>query len=175
MYKYLLFFTISLAGTVQAQGLTYNLGRAPTDAEIQAWDIAIRPDGLELPTGSGTAKQGALSYSIKCIACHGSEASGAGAPRLVGRNTVVANWPFATSLWNYINRAMPLNMEGSLTNDEVYAITAYLLFKGSVIGEDDILDKESLPKVEMLNKEGYVPPPIDQWEPGMPRLFKILP
>jgi S-disulfanyl-L-cysteine oxidoreductase SoxD len=174
MYKFWLLFAISFTGPIQAQGITYNLGRTATENEIKAWDFAIRPDGLELPSGSsGSAVDGAPVYAQKCIACHGNKAAGGAAPALVGRNSVVANWPFATSLWDYINRAMPLNMEGSLSNNEVYALTAYLLFEGAVIGETDVLNKESLPEVVMPNRDGYQAPPLDEWEPGMPRLFTI--
>ncbi|MGY8813786.1 MAG: c-type cytochrome [Gammaproteobacteria bacterium] len=174
VHKVIIFFLMLLIGAAHAQGITYNLGRTPTSDEIQMWDFAINPEGMELPEGNGSAKDGAPIYARKCIACHGNKAVGAAAPALAGRNTVVTNWPFATSLWDYINRAMPLNMEGSLSNNEVYALTAYLLFVGSVIDETYMLNRDNLPNVKMPNSAGYVQPPIDQWEPGMPRLFRII-
>jgi S-disulfanyl-L-cysteine oxidoreductase SoxD len=174
VFKVLLLFTLILAGTAQAQGITYNLGRAASAEEIRAWDIAINPEGQELPEGSGNAVTGAPVYLMKCMACHGPDGSGGLAPKLVGRNTVVSNYPFATSLWDYINRAMPLNQEGSLSFDEVYALTAFLLNKGSVIDADIVLSRDNLPEVKMPNRDGYVPPPIDFWEPGMPRIFRII-
>ena len=174
MHKLLLLLTITVAGTVQSQGITYNLGRAPTAEEVKAWDFAINPEGQELPEGSGNASTGAPLYLMKCLGCHGPDGSGGLAPRLVGRGTVVSNYPFATSLWDYINRAMPLFQEGSLTFDEVYALTAFLLHKGSVIDENFELNQGNLADVEMPNSDGYVSPPIDQWEPGMKRLFRII-
>ena len=99
------------------------------------------------------------------------------APRLVGRQTrtVGSYWPFATSIWDYINRAMPIYQEGSLSADEVYALTAFLLYKNAIIQESDAMDAESLPKIQMPNRYGYQPPPVSEWKPGMPRPFKILP
>ena len=164
---------LGASGAVQAQGITYGLGRAPTAVEVKAWDFAINPDGRELPEGSGTAAEGGKIYAMKCIGCHGPEGSGGAAPRLIGRGTATAEWPFATSLWDYIYRAMPLFLEGSLTHDEVYSLTAYLLSLGKAIDEDLIVTRDNLAGLPMPNREGYVPPPIEQWEPGMPRLFTI--
>ncbi len=173
--KYYLFSLILISSLVQAQGVTYNLGRTALDSEIQQWDIAINPgDGKELPQGRGSVVDGEKLYATKCLACHGVDGVGASAPRLVGRNTMGSNWPFASSVWSYINRAMPLYLEGSLSSDEVYALTAFLLHKNGIIPESAELTQANLLDVEMPNKNGYVPPPIDQWEPGMQRLFKII-
>ncbi len=166
---------------VQAQSPTYGLGRAPTAEEVAAWDIAISPDGKELPVGSGTVAEGEELYVQKtCFVCHGLNGSGGPAPRLVKRDVGVLEdpWgygrilpiraPYATGVWDYINRGMPLGMEGSLTPDEVYSIVAYLLFINDVIEEDVVLDQDSLPKIEMPNRNNFARVP--DWFPGQPRL-----
>lgn len=157
-----------------AQGLTTQLGKAPTTDEIRAWDYAISPDGTELPEGRGTAKQGGQIFVTRCAMCHGPDGKDGMAPALVGKNTIPMTWPFATSVWDYINRAMPLYQEGSLKSDEVYALTAFLLFRNGIIGENDELDRNKVPQVNMPNKNGYQPPPLAEWKPGMPRIFKIV-
>lgn len=159
---------------LQAQGLSYQLGRAPSADEIRAWDIAISPDGTELPPGSGSAQQGVRLFAMKCAMCHGPAGADGVAPPLVGRNTIPMTWPFATSIWDYINRAMPLYQEGTLKPDEVYALTAFLLFKNGIIGESDVVNRDNLAEVEMPNRNGYQPPPLAEWKPGMPRIFKIV-
>src|SRR5215472_3642745 len=171
------------------QSPTYGLGRAPTADEIRAWDIAISPTGKELPEGHGTAKEGETLYRSKgCAGCHGATGSGMHAPTLISRKDVKPNpaafclapcvndansmslhSPFATTIWDYINRGMPLGNEGSLKPDEVYALTAYLLYKNDVIKEDDVMDAQSLPKVKMPNHDGHALPP-DEWKHGAPRL-----
>lgn len=160
------------AGAVQAQGLTYHLGRAPTEQEISAWDFAISPAGTELPEGSGSAQQGAQLFAMKCAMCHGPTGADGVAPALVGKNTVPMTWPHATSVWDYIYRAMPLYQEGSLKFDEAYALTAFLLNKNNIIKETDVLNRKNLADVKMPNRDGYVLPP--EWTPGKPRAFKIV-
>ena len=173
-----------LGGSVLAQGPTYGVGRTPTPDEIRAWDISIGPTGEELPPGSGTAAEGERLYRIRCAGCHGRNLEGGReprrAPRLVktepGRD--VDPWdagrilpyrsPYATTVWDYINRGMPLYQEGTLTADQVYALTAFLLYRNDVIAEDLVLDAESLPQVEMPNRDGWAPLP--DWKPGSPRL-----
>ena len=174
-----------LGGSALAQGPTYGVGRTPTPEEIRAWDISIGPAGEELPPGRGTAEDGARVYLVKgCAGCHGREGEGGRAPRRGPRlvktepGSDVDPWaagrilphrsPYATTVWDYINRGMPLNREGTLTADEVYALTAFLLYKNDVIAEDLVLDAESLPKVEMPNRDGWEPLP--EWKPGTPRL-----
>jgi len=171
-----------------AQSPTYGVGRKPTAEELRVWDIAISPAGTELPQGHGTAKEGATLYTQKgCAGCHGRIGSGAPAPTLVksdgttknpypclspcvnDNNVMALHSPYATVMWDYINRGMPLGKEGSLKPDEVYALTAYLLFKNGVIKEDEVMDAKSLPKVVMPNKDGYSLPP-EEWKHGAPRL-----
>ena len=135
-----------------AQSATYGVGRTPTAEEIRALDISIGPTGEELPPGHGTAKEGAQLYRAKgCAGCHGAAGIGGTAPNLKSKDPTNPDvWargrilplraPFATTVWDYINRGMPLNREGTLTADEVYALTAYLLFINDVIPEDEVLD-----------------------------------
>lgn len=148
-----------------------NVGRTPTKEEIQAWDIAIGPDGKGLPAGQGTAKDGAPIFAAKCAVCHGAEGQGGAiGPRVVGGKadtetlttvrpvrTVGGYWPYATTVWDYINRAMPRSQSGTLTPNEVYALTAFILAKSNIIKEDEVLDAKTLPKVEMPNRNGFVP------------------
>lgn len=179
---------IAACGIAWAQSPTYGLGRTPTQAEIHAWDIAISPTGKELPQGHGTAKEGAALFVSKgCGGCHGASGSGGDAPTLIRRtgahstaavtclapcvndsNAMAIHSPFATTIWDYINRGMPLGKEGSLKPDEVYSLTAYILYKNNVIKEDEVLNAESLPKVKMPNRDGYALPPA--WKHGTPRL-----
>ena len=159
---------------------TYGLGRTPTAAEIRALDIIIGPTGEELPPGRGTPKEGAQVYQDKgCIACHGPAGLGGMAPALQSKKGQdVPIWqkerilplraPFATTVWDYIRRGMPALNEGTLTADEVYALTAYLLFLNKVIPEDEVLDKESLPKVKMPIGDDYARLP--DWKPRTRRL-----
>ena len=167
-----------------AQGPTYGVGRTPTPEELTAWDISIGPAGEELPPGSGTAGEGERIYRIRCAGCHGRELEGGRAPRRAPRlvksepGSDVDPWaagrilpyrsPYATTVWDYINRGMPLYQEGSLTADQVYALTAFLLYRNEVIAEDLVLDAESLPKVEMPNRDGWAPLP--DWQPRSRRL-----
>lgn len=162
---------ILLAGSSSAlaQAPNYsNIGRTPTEEEIRAWNIAIGPAGRELPAGSGTAKEGAKLFATKCAACHGPTAEGTQlAPRLLGGQgtistlqplrTIGSYWPFATTVWDYINRAMPRNQEGSLRPDEIYSLTAYILYRNGIIQETDVMDAQSLPKVQMPNRNGFIP------------------
>lgn len=163
-----------------AQSPTYGVGRTPSAEEIRAWDISVGPTGAELPPGRGTAKDGAQVYVRKgCAGCHGATGTGGSAPNLKGKaEPNVDTWergrilpirsPFATTVWDYINRAMPLNREGTLTADEVYALTAFLLYINDVIPEDEILDAQSLPKVKMPIGDGFASLP--EWKPKTRRL-----
>jgi cytochrome c len=180
MLKGLPFALFLISGaSVLAQSQTYGVGRTPSAEELRAWDISIGPTGEELPTGRGTAKEGAQIYRAKCAACHGATGIGGSAPILKSRaGKDVDLWargrilplraPFATEVWDYVNRAMPLNREGTLTADEVYALTAFLLYINDVIREDEILDAQSLPKVKMPIGNDYAPLP--DWKPRTPRL-----
>ena len=163
-----------------AQSPTYGVGRTPTAEEIRRMDISIGATGEELPPGRGTAKEGAQVFEQKgCMACHGAAGIGGLAPALQSKKGQdVPIWererilplraPFATTVWDYINRGMPLGLEGTLTADEVYALTAYLLFVNQVIPEDEVLDKQSLPKVKMPIGDDYGRLP--DWKPRTPRL-----
>ena len=154
-------FAMLLAGSALAQSPTYGVGRTPTDEEIRV-------------------EEGSLVYRRQCAACHGVNGQGAGAPRLVKPNAApdADPWslgrilpirsPYATGVWDYINRGMPLNREGSLSADQVYALTAYLLNLNEVIPEDAVMDAESLPKVQMPNRHNFADLP--DWSRGMQRL-----
>jgi len=152
-----------------------NIGRPATAEEIQAWDISVSPAGKELPPGKGTAKEGAPIYSAKCAVCHGRTMEEAGplGPALVAKKGgnlrgTIAAWPYATTIWDFINRAMPRFNEGTLKPDQVYALTAFLLNRSGIIKEDDVMDAQSLPKVKMPNRNGFALPP--EWKHGTPRL-----
>jgi len=143
-----------------------NLGRPATAQEVAAWDISIPPSGAGLPAGRGTAKQGETVYVAQCQACHGAKGAGKPADQLVGGvgslatakavRTVGSFWPYATTLFDYTRRAMPTTKPQSLTNDEVYAVTAYLLFLNGIIAEDAELNAQTLPQVKMPNRDGFV-------------------
>ena len=160
------------ANVAMAQAPSYpKIGRAPTKEEIAAWDISVGPDGKGLPEGHGTSKEGAAIYAEKCAVCHGSEGQGGKiGPRVVGGiadtetlttlkpvRSVGGYWPYATSVWDFIRRAMPRGQSGTLTPNEVYALTAFILFKSKIIQEGDVLDAKTLPKVQMPNRNGFVP------------------
>jgi len=144
-----------------------NLGRVAGAEEIATWDISIGPDGAGLPPGSGTAQQGEAVYIAKCLACHGEKGVGKPNDALVGGRgtlagdqtpikTVGSFWPYATTLFDYVRRAMPLNESKSLSNDEVYAVVAYLLQLNGIIGEKDTMNAQTLAKVRMPNADGFV-------------------
>jgi cytochrome c len=142
------------------------LGVPATPDQIAAWDISIGPDGAGLPPGSGTAKTGAAAYEAKCRACHGEKGAGQPNDQLVGGHgtlrdaaavrTVGSYWPYATTLFDYIRRAMPFIQPQSLSSDEAYGLTAYLLFLNGVIGETDEMNATTLPKVVMPNRDNFV-------------------
>jgi cytochrome c len=142
------------------------LGRVATAQEVAAWDISIPPSGAGLPAGSGTPKQGESVYVAQCQACHGVKGEGKPADRLVGGvgtlgtdkqvMTVGSFWPYATTLFDYTRRAMPTTKPLSLTNDEVYAVTAYLLFLNGIIAENAVMNAQTLPQVRMPNRDGFV-------------------
>jgi S-disulfanyl-L-cysteine oxidoreductase SoxD len=166
---------------LHAQGTTYQLGRTPSAEEIKARDIAISPDGKELPPGRGTAVEGAAVYTQKCAACHGPNAAGSALHRglipLGNAKPVKIPYslvPYATTVWDFINRAMPQSSPGSLKPDEVYAVTAYVLYRNNVIKETDVLDAASLPKVRMPNRDNFLPAQPD-WNPKAKRPFGYYP
>ncbi len=143
-----------------------DLGRELKPEEIAAWDITVPPDGSGLPPGSGTAAEGGAVYFAKCADCHGVKGMEGPADRLVGGigtlaakkplKTVGSYWPFATTLFDYIRRAMPYNAHRSLSNDEVYALSAYLLSLNGIIDPEARMDAKTLPQVKMPNRDGFV-------------------
>ena len=142
-----------------------NLGQPITPGDLAPWDISVMPDGTGLPAGSGTAVQGAPIFQAKCAACHGENGKGgeaamvtAGPPRatLDGGKTIANFWPYATTIFDFIRRAMPANAPKSLTDQEVYALTAYLLSLNKLIGENDVIDAKTLPQVKMPNVNNFI-------------------
>jgi cytochrome c len=143
-----------------------NLGKPTDPADIAAWDTSVMPDGRGLPPGAGTAAQGAAIFAQKCAACHGEGGKGGQSFALLPKGPItsvnaaektIGNfWPYSTTLFDYIRRAMPWQQPKSLTSDEVYALTAYLLVLNKVIGESDVMNAESLPRVRMPNRDGFI-------------------
>lgn len=154
-----------IAGMAQAADGP-NLGKPVTAADIAAWDTSVLPDGRGLPAGSGTSAQGAPIYAQKCAICHGEKGIGATHSALLpkgpltsinGAEKTIANfWPVSTTLFDYIRRAMPWQQPKTLTNEEVYALTAYLLVLNKVIGENEVMNAETLPRVRMPNRDGFI-------------------
>jgi cytochrome c len=137
------------------------LGKPVSETDLALWDISIGPDGKGLPPGSGTSAQGATIFAQKCEACHGKEGVGGSNAALAnapGKNerTMALYVPTATTLFDFIRRAMPWPQPKSLSNDEVYALTAYVLARNKVIGDNDTMNAEALPKVQMPNRDGFV-------------------
>jgi cytochrome c len=161
---------LALGGAAAAQ----SLGKPAIPAAVAAADISIGPDGVGLPSGSGSVAEGARVYAAKCVACHGPDGAGAPGDRLTGGvgtlktarpvRTVASFWPYATTVFDYTRRAMPLTAPQSLTNDEAYAVTAYILSIDAIVAKDARLDAASLPHVVMPNRAGVV-----DWEPKLRR------
>ena len=158
---------IALAlGSSVVFGQGANLGKPISPADVAAWDISIMPDGSGLPPGSGTPAQGSRIFAEKCSMCHGANAKGGLAAALVGgepptsgidtTKTIANFWPYATTLFDFTRRAMPWPQPRTLTNDEVYAVTAYLLALNKLIGENDVMNAATLPKVQMPNRDGFI-------------------
>ena len=143
-----------------------NLGRAATPAQVAAWDISVGPDGVGLPPGKGTPATGAAVYEQKCQACHGAKGVGQPNDRLVGGHGTLASkapvrtigsyWPYATTVFDYVRRSMPYIQPQSLSDDEAYAVTAYLLHLNGIIGDGDEMNAQSLPKVRMPNQANFI-------------------
>jgi S-disulfanyl-L-cysteine oxidoreductase SoxD len=156
----------------------YGFGTTPSPLELARF-FAIPPDGRGLPPGRGSAAEGTKIYAEKCSACHGEKLegvpqSGIGGDRLIGGRgtlasgapvkTVESYWPYATTLLDYVKRAMPFNAPGSLSDDEVYGVVAYILAEAGIVSATDVMDKESLPRVRMPNRDGFVPDPRPEVE-----------
>lgn len=159
-------------GEFEQPGL-FGFGRAATAEEMAAWDIDVRPDGKGLPAGSGTVAKGQELYQTQCAVCHGQSGLGGPDDRLVvsspeeafpdaddpdtWRHRTIGNyWPYATTLYDYIYRAMPLNIPGSLSPDQTYSLTAYLLYLNGIVGEDIELNAQTLPQVKMPARDKFV-------------------
>ena len=161
-----LFAAVTLVASAAAAADTPKFGKPISEADAAAWDISIGPDGVGLPAGSGTPQQGATVYAAKCAACHGAKGEGGAGPRLVGGQgtlraptppvqTVGSYWPYATTVFDYVRRTMPWDKPKTLTNDEVYAVTAYILNMNGIVKEGEAMNKDTLPKVRMPNRDGF--------------------
>ena len=156
----------SAAGNIAGAQEGPGLGVAVTSEQIEGWALTILPDGTGLPPGSGTARNGAEIYAAKCAACHGANGTGGPNDQLAGGHgtlatpspmrTVGSYWPYATTIFDYVRRAMPIVQPQSLTNDEVYALTAYLLHVNGIIAEDEVMDARTLPRVAMPNRANFL-------------------
>ena len=157
---------LAITALASSVALAQGFGKPISEAEIAAWDISIMPDGSGLPRGSGTPDQGAKIYAAKCALCHGPEGKGGtnaalvgGAPLTSGIDTTktIANfWPYATTLFDFTRRSMPWQQPRTLTDDEVYALTAYMLALNKIIGPNDVMNAETLPRVRMPNRDGFI-------------------
>jgi S-disulfanyl-L-cysteine oxidoreductase SoxD len=171
---------LAAPATGLAQSAKYNVGTPLSQEEIRKFDFMIGPQGQQLPPGTGTVKEGAVIFAKRCAVCHGQNGQNGVMRRLVigspgnphrgpftaadrahqgtGPGTPsVAAYPYATIAWDYINRAMPPSNPGSLTHDEVYSLVAFLLYQNGIIQETDVMDAKSLPRVNMPNRNGFVP------------------
>ena len=158
--------TANRGAGAQPPVVTPDLGVDAKPEQIAGWDISVGPDGVGLPSGRGTAAIGAAVYEQKCQACHGAKGAGQPNDRLVGGRgtlatgtpvrTIGSYWPYATTIFDYVRRAMPYVQPQSLSNDEVYAVTAYLLNLNGIIGEHDEMNARTLPNVKMPNRDGFI-------------------
>jgi len=160
----------TVASAALANESPLGIGRVPTVAELQARMISVTPDGTGLPAARGTAGEGRAVYNAQCAACHGVRGEGVGdyPPLAGGRETlkttqpvltVGSYWPYATTVWDYINRAMPYQAAGTLRPEEVYAVTAYVLYLSGIVRDSQVLDAKSLPRVRMPNRDGFIDDP----------------
>jgi len=158
--------------TASAQTPHYGFGTTPSQAELDRF-VAVMPDGRGLPPGSGSVEQGKALYEQQCASCHGANLQGGIGDKLIGgRGTLVNNdptkapvktiesyWPYATTIFDYVKRSMPLNAPDSLSSDQVYAVTAYILSEAKIVPPDTVLDAKSLAAVKMPNRDGFIPDP----------------
>ena len=163
------------AGVGTAHAETPHLGRPISQADLAQWDINILPDGHNLPPGNGRAADGAKIYAEKCALCHGENGRGGHAARLIGGppkasldggKTIANYWPYATTLFDYIKRAMPWTSPRTLTDDQVYALTAYILAQNKLIDAKQVINAQTLPKVQMPNRNGFIPRFPERMPPG---------
>ncbi len=152
-----------------AQSPKYDVGRAPSPQEIARWDISIRPDGKGLPAGQGSVAAGREIFANRCAKCHGTSGQGSDSVALAGGQgslngpkplkTVSSYWPYATTVFDYVRRAMPFDNPGTLSDEQVYSLTAYVLYLGGVVPLNTTLDARTLPQVRMPNRDGFIPDP----------------
>ncbi len=146
-------------------GSPLGIGQHASASQIASWDIDIAPDGRNLPPGSGSVAQGLEIYRSQCAGCHGADGKGGVGERLVGGQgtlatanpikTVGSYWPYATTLFDYIRRAMPMNAPQSLSADQVYAVSAYVLYLNGLVPQDAVLSAATLPEIRMPNRDGF--------------------
>jgi mono/diheme cytochrome c family protein len=172
---------LASSGVWAADAPPYGLGRPATPQEIAGWDIDVRAAGAGLPPGHGAVSEGQQVYAHKCAACHGDQGEGSPMDALVGGigtlatakpvRTVGSYWPYATTLYDYVHRAMPFNAPQSLTPDQVYAVTAYVLFLNGIVRKDAVMNARTLPRVRMPNRNGFTSPDPrpDVPRPNVPR------
>jgi S-disulfanyl-L-cysteine oxidoreductase SoxD len=172
-------------GAAIAQSPTYKVGRPPTAEDLRDWDRVVGTDGKELPPGRGTAAEGAKIYDVKCAFCHGKTGVEGPFPRLIGGVGTVNTpkpvlttgsfWPYATTIWDYINRSMPRDAEGSLKPNEVYSLIAFLLNRNGIIKETDVVDNKTILEIQMPNRDGFYPAVPESstensnWKPHWPK------
>ncbi|HEX7906933.1 MAG TPA: cytochrome c [Paraburkholderia sp.] len=159
----------SIAPGDQSTRAGHDIGTPLTEQDLAAWNIDVAPDGRGLPAGSGDVVTGAHLFAAKCAACHGAQGQGGLGDQLIGgqgtltsakpKRTVGSYWPYATTLFDYIRRAMPYNAPESLSADEVYALSAFLLNQNGIVPANTLLDAASLPRVAMPNRGGFVADP----------------
>lgn len=149
-----------------SEELKPELGR-PAPAElVKSWNLSVFPDGRGLPPGSGSAAEGKKIYDQQCVACHAERGAGGSGDRLAHaemgltgehpQKTIANYWPYATTLFDFIRRSMPMHNPGSLNDDEVYALTAYFLSLDGIVAEDAVMDQDTLPSVSMPNRNGFI-------------------
>jgi S-disulfanyl-L-cysteine oxidoreductase SoxD len=168
----------ALGASIATAAETPRFGQPITEADVAPWDISIGPDGAGLPPGNGTPAQGAAVYAAHgCAACHGEQGKGGSAGPLAGGGSLTATdrapqklignyWPYATTIFDFVRRAMPWQQPKTLTNDEVYALTAYILAQNKLIDPSEVINAQSLPKVQMPNRNGFIPRFPERMPPG---------
>ncbi|KQQ06833.1 cytochrome C [Methylobacterium sp. Leaf122] len=171
-----LVLSLTLAGPAAADPL--GIGHPASPETIAAWDIDVRPDGQGLPPGHGSVRDGAALFAARCAGCHGARGEGAAAEPLAGGRgslasakplrTVGSFWPYATTLFDYVRRAMPFDAPQSLSPDETYAVSAYVLHLNGLLPEEASLDAASLPRVAMPNRDGFTADPRPDIAPPNP-------
>ena len=142
------------------------LGRPAPDRLVESWNLSVFPDGRGLPQGSGSVAEGKRIYNQQCVACHAERGAGGSGDRLANaemglteeypQKTIANYWPYATTLFDFIRRSMPMHSPGSLNNDETYALTAYLLSLDGIIDDNAVLDRQTLSKINMPNEDGFI-------------------